>query len=200
VPGARFRIFCFGTTLALLPSRKNWKMNATAMAPKAISAFTAKTLPEHPLFHGLGERHRHILAECSMQASFEAGTLIVETGEPANCLYLVITGLIALETLGAHSPLRVQSIGPGDVMGWSWLFPPYCWHFNAMAQEPTETIFFFGSRLRQLSERDHDFGYELYKRMAQILITRLQSTREKWIEAAQFSPPRLNLTADYLII
>jgi signal-transduction protein with cAMP-binding, CBS, and nucleotidyltransferase domain len=175
-------------------------MNATLTAPKAKTVFTAETLPGHPLFEGLGQRYRHILAEYAMRASFEPGTQVAETGEPANCLYLVVSGLIALETPGGRSALRVQTIGPGDVLGWSWLFPPYYWHFNAVAEAPTECILFYGSRLLQECDRDHDFGYELFKRMSRILISRLQSTREKWIEAAQFPPPGLNLPADYLII
>jgi CRP-like cAMP-binding protein len=175
-------------------------MNATLMVPGAKTAFTAESLPAHPLFQGLTGRHRHILAECSMPANFEPGEMIVETGEPANCFYLVISGLIGLESLGAPSPLRVQTIGPGDILGWSWLFSPYYWHFNAIAEVPTEAIFFYGSRLRQECDRDHDFGYELLKRMSHILITRLQSTREKWIEAAQLNPPRHGIPADYLII
>ena len=65
---------------------------------------------------------------------------------------------------------------------------------------PTESIFFYGSRLRQECDRDHDLGYELFKRMSHILVTRLQATREKWIEAAQLNPPRNGLAADYLII
>jgi CRP-like cAMP-binding protein len=175
-------------------------MNDILTVPKAKFAFTADSLPDHPLFHGMGKSDRHILAECSMPASFEAGKLIVETGEPANCFHLIISGLITLETLDVPSPMRVQSIGPGDVLGWSWLFPPYYWHFNAIAEEPTETIFFYGSRLRQECDRNHDFGYELFRRMSQILINRLQATREKWIELAQFAPPRLGLPPDYLII
>ena len=75
-----------------------------------------------------------------MRATFPPGTLVVETGQPANCFYLVVRGLIALETLGSPAPLRVQSIGPGDVLGWSWLFPPYYWYFNGIAEEETETI------------------------------------------------------------
>lgn len=175
-------------------------MNVNLMAPGAKTAFTAESLPDHPLFHGLTGRHRHILAECSMPANFEPGDTIVEMGEPANCFYAVITGLIGLESFGAPSPLRVQTIGPGDILGWSWLFSPYYWHFNAIAEVPTEAIFFYGSRLRQECDRDHDFGYELFKRMSHILITRLQGTREKWIEAAQLNPPRLGIPADYLII
>src|SRR5271163_833986 len=175
-------------------------MNATLTAPKAKCAFTAESLPEHPLFQGMGQRDRHILAECSMHASFEAGTQVVETGEPANCFYLIVSGLVALETPGDYSPLRVQTIGPGDVLGWSWLFPPYCWHFDAIAKEHTEAIFFYGSRLRQECDRNHDFGYELFKRMSQILVSRLQTTRERWIEEAQFSTMRMHLPPDYLII
>jgi CRP/FNR family transcriptional regulator, cyclic AMP receptor protein len=175
-------------------------MNDIQTAPKAKCAFTADSLPEHPLFKGMGQRDRHILAECSMHAAFEPGALVVETGQPANCFYLIVSGRIVLEALGDYSPLRVQTLGPGDVLGWSWLFPPYCWHFNAVAQEQTQAIFFFGSRLLQECDRNHDFGYELFKRMSQILISRLQTTREKWIEAAQFAPLRLGLPADYLII
>ena len=172
----------------------------TMSAPKAKSALGVEDLPDHPLFEGMSESDRRILADCSMRARFEPGDMVVETGQPANCFYLVVSGLITLETLGGHWPLPVQKIGAGDILGWSWLFPPYCWHFNAMAEEPTETIFFYGSRLFQECDRNHDFGYELFKRMSFILISRLQSTREKWIEAAQFSPRRESLPADYLII
>src|SRR5580658_11168399 len=175
-------------------------MNDTLTAPKEKTAFIAEPLPEHPLFQGMGERDRHILAECSMRASFEPGTVVVETGEPANCFYLIVSGLVALETTGDLSPLRVQTIGPGDVLGWSWLFPPYCWHFNAIAKEQTEAIFFYGSRLRQECDRNHDFGYELFKRMSQILISRLQTTRCTWIEAAHYTSPPAGLPANYLII
>ena len=56
-------------------------MNATLTAPKAKTAFTAESLPDHPLFEGLGNRNRHILAEYAMRATFEPGTRIVETGE-----------------------------------------------------------------------------------------------------------------------
>jgi CRP-like cAMP-binding protein len=168
--------------------------------PEAKRPFTADSLPDHPLFGELTGRHRHILAECSMQASFAAGETVVEIGKPANCFYLVVSGSIVLETPGLSGPLRVQFIGPGDILGWSWFFPPYYWHFNAIAEEPTETIFFYGSRLSRECDRNHDLGYELFKRMSQILVERLQSTREKWIEAAQYSLPGRGISRDYLII
>jgi CRP/FNR family transcriptional regulator, cyclic AMP receptor protein len=175
-------------------------MNDCLTAPKTKFACADDSSPEHPLFHGMGEQDRRILADCSMRATFQPGAMVVEAGQPANCFYLIVSGRIVLETPDPYSPRRVQSIEPGNVFGWSWLFPPYCWHFNAIAEEQTETIFFYGSRLRQLCDQNHDFGYELFKRMSQILISNLQTTRGKWIEAAQFVPPRLDLPADYLII
>jgi CRP-like cAMP-binding protein len=162
--------------------------------------FTAETLPEHPLFNGLGIKFRQILAECAIRADFEAGDKVAEAGEPANCFYLVIQGSIALESAGVGSPARVQTVGAGDVLGWSWLFPPYFWHFDAVATGPTRTLFFYGSRLRQQCDRDHDFGYELIKNMAQILIGHLQADRDRWIEAAHISPTGVGALTDYLVI
>ena len=78
-----------------------------------------------------------------------------------------------------EAPVAVQVIGPGDVLGWSWLFPPYYWHFDARALVPTTAIFFYGTRLREQCEADHDLGYELMKRVTAVVIRRLQATREQ---------------------
>src|SRR5271163_1685928 len=121
---------------------------STTLGRKPKFDFTAESLPDHPIFAGLGVRFRQILAECAMRADFEPGDRVVEAGQPANCIYLVNRGSIVLETPGLPSPARVQTIGAGDILGWSWLFPPYFWHFNAVAEEPTQTLFFYGSRLR----------------------------------------------------
>jgi CRP-like cAMP-binding protein len=73
----------------------------------------------------------------------------------------------------------VQIIGPGEVLGWSWLFPPYYWQFDTRALEPTTAIFFYGTRLREQCEQDHAFGYEMMKRMTQVVIHRLQAARKQ---------------------
>jgi len=162
--------------------------------------FTAETLPEHPLFAGLELPYRRILAECAMRADFMAGDRVLEAGEPANCFYLVIQGSIDLETPGVRIPARVQTVGAGDVLGWSWLFPPYSWHFNALARESTQTLFFYGSRLRQQCDRNRDLGYQLLKNLSQILLDHLQADRERWIEAAHIAPLGSTTVADYLVI
>jgi CRP-like cAMP-binding protein len=73
-------------------------------------------------------------------------------------------------------------LGAGDVLGWSWLFPPYLWHFDARAATPTTAIFFYGTRLRELCDENHDLGYELMKRVSEIVIKRLQATRRELVE------------------
>ena len=69
------------------------------------------------------------------------------------------------------------------MLGWTWLFPPYYWHFDARAVEPTLAIFFYGTRLREKSEVDAELGYELMKRMVAVIIRRLQATRRQLLDA-----------------
>lgn len=135
-----------------------------------------------------------------MRADFEPHDKVVEAGEPASCFYLVVSGSLDLEAAGFQEHTRVQTVGEGDILGWSWLFPPYFWPFNAVARERTKTIFFYGSRLRQQCGRNHEFGYELIKNMAQILIGHLQADRERWIEAAHSNPLSSAALGDYLVI
>jgi CRP-like cAMP-binding protein len=73
----------------------------------------------------------------------------------------------------------VQELGDGDVLGWSWLFPPYVWHFQARALEPTEAVMIDGGHLLTAAERDPKFGYNLMKRVSRVVIQRLQATRKQ---------------------
>jgi CRP-like cAMP-binding protein len=132
----------------------------------------------HPFCHELAWEHLAFLLDCAMRVEFEAGQTLFQEGEMANRFYLLQRGKVALESRASGEAfVRVQHLGEGEVLGWSWLFPPYCWHFAARALERTEAVFFYGTRLRERCEQDHPFGYELMKRFAQVLIRRLQSTR-----------------------
>ena len=124
--------------------------------------------------------HLKILTENATEIRFEAGDRLFCEREPANQFYLIENGCIALE---AHRPANgtvpVQKLGAGEVLGWSWLFPPFAWHFRARALEPTSAIVLSGAHLLITAEADHDFGYELMKRVAQVVIHRLQATRKE---------------------
>jgi CRP-like cAMP-binding protein len=75
----------------------------------------------------------------------------------------------------------IETIGAGDLLGWSWMMPPYRWHFTARAIEPTRAIYFAGTILRYYCDRDHSLGFELHKLMSQIMMKRLQAARKKML-------------------
>ena len=140
-------------------------------------------IAEHPFLKGMSPVHLKTLADLAIHTRFEAGESIFREGDPANRFYLIQQGKVALESGdGDRGSILIQTIGAGDVLGWSWLFPPYYWHFDARALEPTQAIFFYGTRLREYCEEDHDLGYDLIKRMAQVMLTRLQATRRQLLE------------------
>ena len=138
----------------------------------------------HALFKGLAPQYLTLVTEAAMLKEFAAGEVIFRESDPANRFYLILDGEVALEDpVREGNPVLLQTIGADDVLGWSWLFPPYYWHFGARATKPTKAIFFYGTWLRESCERDHDFGYEMLKRMSAVIIKRLQATRKKLAEA-----------------
>jgi CRP-like cAMP-binding protein len=139
-------------------------------------------LRNHPFFKGLGDAHLAVLAECALPTSFQAGEKIFAEGDAANRFYLIEAGEVVLSAETApHEHQEVQVLQAGDVLGWSWLFPPYYWHFSATARTPVEAIFFYGTRLRESCEQDPVLGYELMKRVSEIVIRRLQKNRQEFL-------------------
>jgi CRP/FNR family transcriptional regulator, cyclic AMP receptor protein len=136
---------------------------------------------EHPFLNDLCPDHLEALAGCAMRIHFNAGDLIFRDGDPANRGYLLIDGKVALEAPGIEKNVTVQIIHGGDVLGWSWLFPPYYTHFDARAVEPTEAMFFYATRLREMCEEDHDLGYEMLRRIAAVVVERLLATERQLI-------------------
>jgi CRP-like cAMP-binding protein len=135
-------------------------------------------IAEHPFFNGLEMRHFQLLVGCASNVRFEPGQFVFREGEEANQFYLIRHGKVTLEI---HAPPRgsiiIQTLEEGDVLGWSWLFPPYRWKFSAKAIELTRVIALDGKCLRGKSEEDHDLGYELLKRFARVVQERLDATR-----------------------
>ena len=158
------------------PKNSPTTAKAESSAVKAVESVIA----EHPFLRGLKPEHLRLLADSAMRMHYEAGELIFGEGDPANRFYLIEKGHVSLESQGRdEAPVAVEVIGPGDVLGWSWLFPPYYWHFDARALEPASAIFFYGTRLRDQCARDHSFGFEMMKRMTHVVIQRLQATRKQ---------------------
>ena len=136
----------------------------------------------HPFLAGMNRAQLALLTDCAMVVRFAPGQVIFREGELANRFYLLESGRVVLESNGRFSgPVVVDSVGAGDLLGWSWMFPPHVWHFTARALEPTVAIFFRGNILREYCERNHALGYELFKRMSAVMVKRLQAARHKML-------------------
>ena len=137
-----------------------------------------RVLTEHPFFKGLDTRHIKLLVGCASNVVFKAGEYLFREGEEANAFYFIRHGKIIIETfIPQKGPIAIQTREQGEVTGWSWLVPPYRWHFDARAFELTRAISLDGKCLREKCENDHDLGYELMKRFALMIADRLEATR-----------------------
>lgn len=138
----------------------------------------------HPFLLGMKQQHIALLADCAMATRFEAGQAIFRAGEHANRFYLIESGQVAIEaSFNGRSPVTIDAVKSGDLLGWSWIVPPYVWHFDARALELTKAIFFYGTVLSEYCEKEPTLGYELFKRMSVVMLRRLQSAREQMLGA-----------------
>ena len=137
-----------------------------------------KIIAEHPFFAELSQEYARLLVNCASNAAFQAGKYILREGEEANEFYLIRHGRVAIEINPTQGkPIVVDTVSEGEILGWSWLLPPYTWRFHARAMESTRAIALDGKCLRTKCEHDHDLGYELLKRFARVLNRRLDATR-----------------------
>ena len=135
-------------------------------------------LAEHPFIKGLEPHHVQLIVGCASNMRFEAGQFILREGEEANQFYIIRKGKVALEIFSPEQgPIIIDTLGDGEVLGWSWLIPPYHWRFDARAVELTRAIALDGKCLRNKCEEDHDLAYELLKRFAHLMEERLEATR-----------------------
>ena len=135
-------------------------------------------LAEHPFLQGLAPHHIQLIVGCASNVRFEAGQFLFHEDEDANKFYIIRHGKVAVDIFAAgRGPITIQTIGEGEVLGWSWLIPPYNWHFDARAVELTRAIALDAKCLRIKCEEDHDLGYELLKRFSHIIEQRLEATR-----------------------
>jgi CRP-like cAMP-binding protein len=135
-------------------------------------------LRDHPLLDGLADDHLSLMVACATNVRFAAGEFLLREGGPAEACYLIRHGHVGIEIASpVGGVLSVQTVGPGDVVGFSWLFEPYVWRFDARAIEATTAIALDGVCLRTKSHDDPRLGYELMRRFAHVMVARLQATR-----------------------
>ena len=136
----------------------------------------------HPFLAGMNHTQLTLLTDCAVARHFNMGQTILREGEFANGFYLIETGRAALESeAGFGESILIQTIGAGDLLSWSWMFPPYVWQFAARAIEPTTALFFYAAILREYCEKDHSLGYELLKRISAVMVTRLHAAHDQML-------------------
>jgi CRP-like cAMP-binding protein len=142
-------------------------------------------IAKHPFFAGLSAQQLRLLADSAVLIQFEPGRHVFREGTLANRFYLILEGKVELEMESAtreEGMIRIRTLGTGEDLGWDWLFPPFYFHASARAVEPTKTISFFGTRLQQQCEEDHDLGYEIMKRIAAVAIQTFNAIQQKLME------------------
>lgn len=137
-----------------------------------------KILAEHPFVKGLEKEHIQLILGCAKNVVIEAGKYLFKENEEANSFYIVRIGKIALEIYSPEKgAIVIQTVGEGEMIGWSWMVPPYQWKFDARAIELTRLIELDGTCLRTKCESDPKLGYEIMKRLANVFEQRINSLR-----------------------
>ena len=133
-------------------------------------------LRQHAFFKDLPEKYFEFILGCASYVVFKAGEVILKEGESADKFYLIRSGHVAIY-IDRPRQLTIQTIHEGDILGWSWLVPPYRYRFSAKAVENTRAVALDGKCLREKCEKNSDLGYELLKRLVVIFTERLEATR-----------------------
>jgi len=145
-------------------------------------------LSAHAFFKGLNEDFITLLSEYATERQVKKGEVLFQPGRPANRFYLLRNGRVSVQVPALVGPvLELQILGENEMLGWSWLIPPYRWNFLARAVEDTDLLEFDGSAILERCEKDPKFGYELFKRFTALMSERLDAARQKMMD--QWNPP-----------
>ena len=148
-----------------------------------MSGIIARRVAAHPFLSGLTEAQRATLAADGVQVRFTNGTRIFVEGGIADRFWLVETGRIALDMrVPGRGDQVVETLGGRTVLGWSWLTPPYRWHFGAITREDTEAVAFDAASVRRRCQSDPAFGFAILTCFTPVIVDRLQATRVRLLD------------------
>lgn len=148
----------------------------------------ASLLEKHHLFDGLDQEAVYLFAGCAEEVSFDPGERIYQQGDEADRFYILCSGEAALESeTPGRGKIVVETLSAGDVLGASWLFPPYRLMWDARARSRVRAVGFNARCLRLTCDENPQLGYLLMKRFAQIMIHRMQAARLQSLDI--YGPP-----------
>jgi len=148
-------------------------------------------LSRHPFFKGLKPEYLVLIAGCGRNVHFDADAYLLREGGTADRFFAIRGGSVAVETyVPSRGPVTLQTVGEGEILGWSWLFPPYVCQFDARARAEVRATSFDGACLRSKCDADPALGYELMKRLARLVSSRLEAARRQLLDVYGPGPTR----------
>ena len=141
---------------------------------------------DHAFLQGLSQRHLMLLASGVRPVKFGVGEYLGRDGETAKAFYLIQSGHVALEMRAPNrGPVLIHTVGPGEVVGWSWLVPPHRWRFDCRAADAVQALAFDAEWLRDKCEQDHALGHQLLKHLVTIMAARMTATWQQLLELSK---------------
>ena len=136
-----------------------------------------------PVFDGMRPEQLELIAGCAVNRVFTDGESLAREGEHADTFYVVREGAVALTIdVPQRGALLIETLHEHDLVGWSWLVPPYRTQFDVRAGGTVHVIAFDGACLRGKCDADPVLGYELLRRVSAVIVERLQATRLRLID------------------
>lgn len=143
----------------------------------------AAIVSEHPMFAAFTEAHRELIAGCASNVRFDAGELLFREGEPVSQFYLIRYGKVAVELVSAsRGHITIQTHQEGDIVGWSWIVPPFRSYHDARALTLTRALAFDGGCLRDKANADPEFGFVLLKHFSQLIAQSLERVQLQLVD------------------
>lgn len=140
-------------------------------------------LAEAPAFEGMSEEHLALIAGCAQNKAFREGEYLMREGDPADNFFVIRHGRVAMEIfVPQRGAVTIETIDDGDLLGWSWLMPPFRCHMDARALGTVHTVVFDAACLRGKSDTDPVLGYGLMRRFIPVIVERLQATRVRLLD------------------
>ncbi|SIS68535.1 cyclic nucleotide-binding domain-containing protein [Neptunomonas antarctica] len=150
-------------------------------------------LHDHPFFAGMNDEYIRLIAGCAVNHVFNPQEYIARENDPADYFYLIRNGRVSIEiSQPNYGAVILQTLQDGDICGWSWLFPPHRWTFDAKTQTQVQTLKLDGRCLRTKCANDTNLGFDLMQRFARIMTERLQATRLQLLDVYGYSQNKKN--------
>lgn len=140
-------------------------------------------LAEAPAFIGMSQEQLALIAGCAQNRTYTDGEYLMREGDPADTFFVIRHGRVAMEIfVPERGAVTIETIDDGDLLGWSWLVPPFRCHLDARALGNVHTVAFDAVCLRGKSDEDQALGYQLMRRFIPVIVERLQATRVRMLD------------------